>query len=131
MLKFICHFFCYALLILTLFGLPAIVSAQDRVTVNQAIRFRPGAISARIAGRVVKGASHHYRVRARANQQMAVVLTTGDKTSFTVSVRNWGIIEGADGVRRCLIDLPESGEYLIEIGTDATAANYSLEITIH
>ena len=60
---------------------------------------------------------------------MAVVLKTGNKTSFTISARNAGILEGADGVRRTLVELPESGEYLIEIGTDATA-NYTLEVTI-
>lgn len=110
--------------------IPGFVNAQDRVTVNRPVQFRSGASSATIRGQVQRGTAHHYRVRARAGQEMAVVLKTGNRTSFTISARNAGILDGADGVRYCVVELPESGEYLIEIGTDATA-NYTLEVTIH
>jgi hypothetical protein len=108
---------------------PTAGRVQDRVTVDQTIRFRRGSISSSVRGRIQRGTSHWYRVRAREGQQMAVVLKTGNRTSFTISARNAGILEGADGVRRTLVELPETGEYLIEIGTDATA-NYTLEVTI-
>ena len=104
--------------------------AQDRVTVNQEIRFARGSISARKSNRIVRGTMHVYRVRARAGQEMAVVLKTGNRTSFTITSNNTGILEGADGVKRTLVELPESGVYEIQIGTDATAS-YTLEVTIN
>lgn len=106
------------------------ISAQDRVTVDRQIRFARGSISSVVRGRVARGTSHIYRVRARAGQEMAVVLKTGDDTSFTISGWNSGILEGADGVRQTVVELPETGEYVIQIGTDATA-NYTLEVTIN
>jgi hypothetical protein len=89
-----------------------------------------GASSTVISGRISRGTPHIYRVRARAGQEMAVVLNTGDETSFTVSGWNSGILEGADGVRQTVVELPETGEYVLQIGTDVTD-DYSLEITIN
>lgn len=106
------------------------IYGQDRVTVDRQIRFSRGSISAVVRGRVARGTSHIYRVRARAGQEMAVVLKTGSQTSFTISARRAGILEGADGVTQTVVELPETGEYVIQIGTDATA-NYTLEVTIN
>jgi hypothetical protein len=128
MFKFIRQITCYGLLILALANVLT-VHAQDRVTIDRAIRFQRGKISSTVSGRISRGTSHIYRVRAREGQQMAVVLKTGNRTSFTISARSAGILEGADGVRQTLVELPETGEYEILIGTDATA-NYSLEVTI-
>ena len=128
MFKFIRQITCYAFLILTLANVLS-VQAQDRVTIDRAIRFGRGKISSTVSGRIARGTSHIYRVRAREGQQMAVVIKTGNRTSFTISARNAGILEGADGVRQTLVELPETGEYEILIGTDATA-NYTLEVTI-
>ena len=118
----------YALILTTLFTTQLL--AQDRVTIDRQIRFSRGASSTVIDGRITRGTSHIYRVRARAGQEMAVVLNTGDDTSFTISGRSSGILEGADGVRQTVVELPESGEYVIQIGTDASA-DYSLEVTIN
>ncbi len=106
-----------------------IIQAQDRVTIEREICLARNSISAVVNGRIRRGTAHRYHVKAKKGQQMAIVLKTGNKTSFTVSVRRAGILEGADGVRRALVELPETGDYLIEIGTDA-AANYTLEVTI-
>jgi hypothetical protein len=123
---------CYSLLILSvLSAVPTFAgAAEDRVTVDRDIVFRRGAISASIKSKITRGTTHLYRVRARAGQEMAVVLKTGDQTSATVYAPTTGIVDGADGVRQTLVELPETGEYLIQIGTDA-AANYTLEITIN
>lgn len=118
----------FALLLTTLFTTQ--ITAQDRVTVDRQVRFARGSSSTVIRGRIARGTSHIYRVRARAGQEMAVVLNTGDDTSFTISGWNAGILEGADGVRQTIVELPETGEYVIQIGTDVTD-NYSLEITIN
>ena len=121
-------FAALALILTTLFA--GQLFAQDRVTIDRQVRFSRGATSTVISGRIARGTSHIYRVRARAGQEMAVVLNTGDDTSFTISGWNSGILEGADGVRQTVVELPETGEYVIQIGTDATD-DYSLEITIN
>ena len=119
----------YALILTTLFT-TTLLAQEDRVTIDRQIRFARGASSTVINGRIARGTSHIYRVRARAGQEMAVVLNTGDDTSFTISSRSSGILEGADGVRQTVVELPESGEYVIQIGTDASA-DYSLVVTIN
>lgn len=105
--------------------------SADKVTVNKTIRFQKGKSSAVINGKIMRGTAHQYRLRANAGQEMAVVLKTGNRTSFTIFNLNAGTLEDADGVKQTLVELPEKGEYIIEIGTDAGAANYTLEITIH
>lgn len=117
-----------ALILTTLFS--AQTFAQDRVAVDRQIRFARGANSTVIKNRVARGTSHIYRVRARAGQEMAVVLKTGEATSFTISGWSSGILEGADGVRQTVVALPETGEYVIQIGTDASEG-YTLEVTIN
>ena len=115
------------------FGFALEAKAQrgaDKVTINKTVRFQREKSSAVLTGKITRGATHQYRLRAKAGQEMAVVLKTGNRTSFTIYNLNAGILEGADGVKQTLVELPETGEYVIEIGTDATA-NYTLEITIH
>ena len=128
MFKFTRQITFYALLMLALTNVLT-VEAQDRLTIDRAIRFGRGKISSTVTGRISRGTSHIYRVRAQEGQQMAVVLKTGNRTSFTISARSTGVLEGADGVRQTLVELPETGEYEILIGTDV-AANYTLEVTI-
>ena len=128
MIQIIKKFAALSLILTTLFA--GQLFGQDRVTIDRQVRFARGASSTVISGRIARGTSHIYRVRARAGQEMAVVLDTGDETSFTISGWNSGILEGADGVRQTVVELPETGEYVIQIGTDATA-DYSLEITIN
>lgn len=101
---------------------------QDKVA-TRTIRFAPGAKRTVIKERIPLGLSHQYKVHARAGQRMEVVLTTRGRTSLTISARNAGILEGADGVKSWTGDLPETGEYLIVIGTDSTA-DYTLEVAI-
>jgi hypothetical protein len=128
MIQNIKKFAALSLILTTLFA--GQLFGQDRVTIDRQVRFSRGASSTVINGRIARGTSHIYRVRARAGQEMAVVLNTGDDTSFTISGWNSGILEGADGVRQTVVELPETGEYVIQIGTDATD-DYSLEITIN
>jgi len=128
MIQIIKKFAALSLILTTLFA--GQIFGQDRVTIDRQVRFSRGSISTVISGRIARGTSHIYRVRARAGQEMAVVLNTGDDTSFTISGWNSGILEGADGVRQTVVELPETGEYVIQIGTDATD-DYSLEITIN
>ena len=107
-------------------------NAQDRPMdkeVRYNVRFAKGKTSAVYKKRIPLGSTHLYTLRAREGQDMTVVLTTGNQTSFTIYSPTDGIIEGADGEKLWRGMLNESGEFLIAIGTDKTA-NYTLEIYI-
>jgi hypothetical protein len=105
------------------------VKAQDVTTVNQRIAFSRGADSAIIKKQIRKGTSHQYRILVRAGQNMMVGLRTGKQTSFTVYAPAKGIIEGANGQINWGGMLSKTGEYIIVIGTNATA-NYTLKVYI-
>lgn len=133
MFQIVRRFISFFMISAALFAVPT-ASAQsyrapDSVTVNKEIRFKRGEIFAFVTGRIVRGTTHHYRVRAREGQRMAVVLKSGRRTSFTVYGNQTGILDGADGVTQTVVELPETGEFTIEIGTDA-AASYRLEVAI-
>lgn len=99
----------------------------DRAITRQ-VNFARGRTTAVIKDRVRLCTSHEWVLRARGGQTMTVHIATGKKTSFTVQSPS-GTIEDADGVKDWSGELPENGEYIIIIGTDATAA-YTLEVTI-
>ena len=113
-------------------GAAAAAAAQcrgtDRVIPKQ-VRFQRGRTTAVIKGTVRLCTGHEYRLRASAGQTMSVHLATGKRTSFTVYTPAGDTPDGADGVKDWSGELPETGEYIINIGTDATAA-YTLEVTI-
>jgi len=100
----------------------------DRVIPKQ-IRFPRGRTTAVIKDTVRLCTSHEYTLRASAGQTMSLNLATGKRTSFTLSAPSGDTLEGADGVKNWSGELPETGDYVISIGTDATAA-YTLEVTI-
>lgn len=99
----------------------------DRAITRQ-VNFARGRTTAVIKDTVRLCTSHEWVLRARGGQSMTVHIATGKKTSFTVQGPS-GTIEDADGVRDWSGELPENGEYVIIVGTDATAA-YTLEVTI-
>jgi hypothetical protein len=113
-------------------GAAAAAAAQcrgtDRVIPKQ-VRFQRGRTTAVIKDTVRLCTGHEYRLRASAGQTMSVHLATGKRTSFTVYTPAGDTPDGADGVKDWSGELPETGEYIINIGTDATAA-YTLEVTI-
>ncbi|HEX5706457.1 MAG TPA: hypothetical protein VFX96_04140 [Pyrinomonadaceae bacterium] len=99
----------------------------DRV-IPKRVRFARGRTTAVIKDTVRLCTSHEYTLRARAGQMMSVHLATGNQTSFSVYSPS-NPLEGADGVKDWEGELPDTGEYTISIGTDATA-RYTLEVTI-
>jgi hypothetical protein len=99
----------------------------DRAITRQ-VNFARGRTTAVIKNTVRLCTSHEWVLRARGGQTMTVHIATGKKTSFTVQGPS-GTIEDADGVKDWSGELPENGEYIIIVGTDATAA-YTLEVTI-
>lgn len=93
------------------------------------VKFAKGKSNSVIKKQIRLGTTHIYTLRAKEGQDMTVILTTGNQTSFTVYSPTEGIIEGADGETMWRGMLNETGEYQIAIGTDKTA-NYTLEIYI-
>jgi len=107
-------------------------AAQCRGTdrnIPKRIRFGRGRTTAVIKDTVRLCTAHEYYLRASGGQSMSVNLATGSRTSFSIHAPTGDIIEGADGVKDWSGSLPETGQYIIHIGTDATAA-YTLEVTI-
>ncbi|MGH9941443.1 MAG: hypothetical protein ACRD9R_03670 [Pyrinomonadaceae bacterium] len=104
--------------------------AQDRTTLTRRVQFGRGRTTAVIKNTIRRGTNHHYLLGARAGQTMIVHLV-GKQTGFTVYTPDGGAaIEAADGVKDWEGTLPESGDYTIEIATDARTAPYTLEVTI-
>ncbi len=109
---------------------PAAVQCRgtDR-NIPKQLKFASGRTTAVIKDTVRLCTAHEYYLRATGGQTMTVHLATGNKTSFSVYAPTGDIIEDADGVKDWSGSLPETGQYIIHVGTDATAA-YTLEVTI-
>ena len=105
---------------------PAQCRGTDRVIEKQ-IRFARGRTTAVIKDTIRLCTSHDYRLRAQAGQTMSVNLAAGRRTGLTLRAPSGEAL--VDGGKDWSGELPEDGEYAIEIGTDATA-RYTLEITI-
>jgi hypothetical protein len=127
MIKFIRKTAALSLLLLSLANI-SLIRAQDRA-IHQTLRFSRGTTHADLYKRIVRGTSHVYHFRARRGQYMSVVLKTGENTSLSIYSAKSGQIENADGVWDWDGTLPDTGEYIIEIGTDQTA-DYSLSVSI-
>ena len=106
---------------------PAQCRTRDKTIVKQ-LRFARGRTTGVVKDTIRLCTSHEYRLRARAGQTMSVHLATDGPTIFTVYAPS-GPVEGADGVSDWSGELPDSGQYTIAIGTDATA-RYTLEVTV-
>jgi hypothetical protein len=115
----------------SLLGAP-VAAFQCRGTdrnIQKQVRFARGRTTAVIKDTVRLCTAHEYYLRATGGQTMTVHLATGKQTSFSIYAPTGDIIEGADGVKDWSGSLPETGQYIIHVGTDATAA-YTLEVTI-
>jgi hypothetical protein len=125
------------LLIIALFGCVtstagATTAAQCRGTdrtIPKTIRFARGRTTAVVKETIKLCTSHEYHLRARQGQTMSIHLATGKRTSFTLLTPSGDTVGDADGVKDWSGELQDNGEYVINIGTDATAA-YTLEVTI-
>ena len=98
----------------------------DRI-IGKQLKFARGRTSAVIKDTVRLCTMHEYYFRARAGQKITAHLVTGTRTSMTLFTETGETV--FDGTKDFEGELPESGQYSLQIGTDATAA-YTLEITI-
>lgn len=101
----------------------------DRITVEQRIKFAAGRNSAIVTRTICRGTTHNYMVGARAGQQMSVKLSVKGRTSLTIYTPTDRIWE-ADGVTEWSGPLAETGDYTIQVATDATA-RYTLATRIN
>ena len=105
-------------------------TSQDRTTIRKKVVFGKGRTSTVIKQTIRRGTNHHYLLRANQGQTMIVHLAA-KQCGVTVYTPNEGpAIDDADGVTDWEGTLPETGEYTIEVATDARLAAYTLEITI-
>ncbi|HWS89288.1 MAG TPA: hypothetical protein VN282_20105 [Pyrinomonadaceae bacterium] len=98
----------------------------DRI-IGKQLRFARGRTTAVIKDTVRLCTMHEYYFRARAGQKMTAHLVTGSRTSMTLFTASGETV--FDGTKDFEGELPEGGQYSLQIGTDATAA-YTLEVTI-
>ncbi|MFL6254010.1 MAG: hypothetical protein ACJ74T_03235 [Pyrinomonadaceae bacterium] len=100
----------------------------DRIIPKQ-IRFQKGRTTAVVKDTIKLCTGHEFHLRARQGQTMSIHLATGKRTSFTLLTPSGDTVGDADGVKDWSGELQDNGDYVINIGTDATAA-YTLEVTI-
>jgi hypothetical protein len=106
------------------------MAAQDKTTLRKKVFFQKGRTTAILKNTIRRGTNHHYLLRANEGQTMILHLAA-KQSGLTVYKPNEGeAIEDADGVNDWTGTLPESGEYTIEVATDAKAMPYTLEVTI-
>ena len=98
----------------------------DRI-VGKQLRFARGRTSAVVKDTVRLCTMHEYYFRARAGQKLIAHLATGNRTSMTLFTANGETV--FDGTKDFEGELPEGGQYSLQIGTDANA-RYTLEVTI-
>jgi hypothetical protein len=98
----------------------------DRI-IGKRLRFARGRTTAVIKDTVRLCTMHEYYFRARAGQKITAHLVTGDRTSMTLFTSSGETV--FDGTKDFEGELPEGGQYSLQIGTDANAA-YTLEVTI-
>lgn len=95
--------------------------------IQKRIRFARGRTTAVVRDTVRLCTGHEYKLRAREGQTMSLHLATGKRTSMTLRAPDGeALLDGGNDFEG---SLPSTGEYTIEIGTDATA-RYTLEVAI-
>lgn len=96
---------------------------------SRRVQFKRGASSATVQGRVSLELSDTWIIGARAGQVMTVQLTSPGKVRFMLMTSR--TTESlADNTRSWTGTLPETGDYLILVDTEAKGATYSLTISI-
>lgn len=125
-LKSSCALFAITLLLLTAIAVPAQRGTTRRV------RFARGRTTAVLKGAVVRGTTDRYILSASEGQTMTVHITSVENNAvFTIyTPRNTGIMGSAEETTDWTGELPQSGNYIIEVGGTRGNATYTMEVTI-
>src|SRR5262245_50036212 len=118
-------------IIISVFAFGSIV-AQG---VKQKIRFPRGSSSTTISGAVVRGDRDRYYLGAKSGQKMSVKITSLEKNAVFQVYRPGGqeTLAGAgeeDDATNWSGELPEDGDYVIEVGGTRGNATYKLTVSI-
>jgi hypothetical protein len=108
------------------------VLAQKGTSIVTRIKFARGRTTAVESGSVHRGMSHDYLLKASAGQTMTVHLAA--RGGVTFDIRTPGHVDSlAEGVRDWSGELPNSGDYRINVLPDTTTERsipYTLEVTV-
>jgi len=121
----------FALLLIALVLTAGLALAQRGTSIVSRISFARGRTTAVLTGTVHRGMSHDYLLKTRAGQNMSVHLTARGGVSFDI------LTPGGDSLapysKDWSGDLPESGDYRINVLPDTTTERtipYTLEVTV-
>lgn len=107
-------------------------AAQEGVT--KQVRFARGRTTATLKNSVVRGTRDRYLINARAGQKMTVSITSVERNAaFAIYAPSHDTLEGASEhqeVKNWSGKLPESGDYVIEVGGTRGNATYTLKVTV-
>lgn len=108
------------------------LAAQEGVTKH--VRFARGRTTATLKNSVVRGTRDRYLINARAGQKMTVSINSLERNAaFAIYAPSHDTLEGASEhqeVKNWSGKLPESGDYVIEVGGTRGNATYTLKVTV-
>lgn len=107
-------------------------ASQEGLT--KRVRFARGRTTTTLKNSVVRGTRDRYLVGAREGQKMSVSITSVEQNAvFTIHAPSNDTLEGAGEAHDAKSwsgRLPESGDYVIEVGGTRGNATYTLKVTI-
>jgi hypothetical protein len=120
-----------ALLLIALVLPAGLALAQRGTSIVSRISFARGRTTAVLTGTVHRGMSHDYLLKTRAGQNMSVHLSARGGVSFDILTPAGDSL--AQYSKDWSGDLPESGDYRINVLPDTTTERtipYTLEVTV-
>jgi len=101
---------------------------------SKRVRFPRGGTTATLKNSVVRGTVDRYTIGARSGQKMTVSISSVERNAvFTIYTLEGGTLDGASegqGATQWNDELPQSGDYVIEVGGTRGNASYTLKITV-
>jgi hypothetical protein len=115
-----------------LLGATCAFAMQEGLT--KRVRFARGRTSATLKNSVIRGTRDRYLVEARAGQKMTVSINSVERNAvFAIYAPSHDTLEGASEhqeVKNWSGKLPESGDYVIEVGGTRGNATYRLTVSV-
>ena len=101
---------------------------------SKRVRFPRGGTTAILKNSVVRGTVDRYTLGARAGQKMTVSITAVERNAaFTIYAPSGATLEGAgegQDATKWNGELPENGDYVIEVGGTRGNTTYTLKVTV-
>ena len=101
---------------------------------SKRVRFARGSTTATLKNSVVRGTRDRYTLGARAGQKMSVLITSIERNAvFTIHTPSGDTLAGAgegEDASKWSGELPQSGDYMIEVGGTRGNATYTLKVTV-